>query len=382
MSTKVSASECVPIGEALLPKDGTTLDYVSLIRKVQRNPIVLLGEHHDNISHHRWQLQMITGLHTLNPKLVLGFEMFPRKVQPVLDRWIAGELSEEELLKQANWSEYWRFDPLLYIPIFQYARMNKIPMLALNVERSLVRSVGKEGWSAVSVDEKEGVSQPAPPSDGYREMLAGVFMQHGQHHGSDKTNQQILADTMAMPGFTKFVESQQVWDRAMAEAIVNAAKSHGESQVVALMGSGHMMYGFGVPEQLADLGAAKPSILIPWDPEFKCSYIQPDFADAVIGLVPMHFSDQEKEQKHPRIGIYLEKHDKGVLVTRVLEGSVGEAINVQKGDVIVEMAGQKVSEVADVIEIVQQTRFGTWLPFTVDRNDKQIELVAKFPAEE
>jgi hypothetical protein len=50
--------------------------------------VLLLGEQHDDADHHQWQLQVLAGLHALRPEMIIGFEMFPRRVQPVLDRWV------------------------------------------------------------------------------------------------------------------------------------------------------------------------------------------------------------------------------------------------------------------------------------------------------
>ena len=47
-------------------------------------------------------------------------EMFPRRLQPVLDRWVAGGLSEAEFLKQAEWDRVWHYDPQLYLPILHF----------------------------------------------------------------------------------------------------------------------------------------------------------------------------------------------------------------------------------------------------------------------
>jgi uncharacterized iron-regulated protein len=41
--------------------------------------------------------------------MVLGFEMFPRRVQPVLDRWSKGELSESDFLREVDWAQIWGF---------------------------------------------------------------------------------------------------------------------------------------------------------------------------------------------------------------------------------------------------------------------------------
>ena len=377
MPVLLKADDCVPIGKVLLPKTDAWTNTTKLIHASADKKIVLLGEHHDNLEHHRWQLQMITGLHTLNTDIVLGFEMFPRKAQPVLDRWVNGELTEQQFLQQADWATYWSFDASLYMPLFHYARMNKIPIYALNIERSLISQVGKLGWENISAEQREGISDPQPASEGYRQMLAGVFMQHGKHH-SETPTEALVSKAMAMPGFSRFVDSQLVWDRAMAEAIASGVRKHPQAQFLAILGSGHMMYRYGVPEQLKALAMPSPSVMVPWDTEFECEYIQADFADAVIGLKSIRFSEQEASNK-PRLGVYLEAADGGVKIGKVVAGSIAESLELQSGDLITVMAGSVITEVSQVIKIVQDTQFGTWLPFTIKRGDKLLDRVAKFP---
>ena len=103
-----------------------------------RRDVILLGEDHGNADHHRWQLQTLAALHVLKPRMVIGFEAFPRRLQPVLDRWVAGELSAQEFIAQSDWHKVWNFPPELYLPLFEFARVNRIPMLALNVERNVI----------------------------------------------------------------------------------------------------------------------------------------------------------------------------------------------------------------------------------------------------
>ena len=64
----------------------------ALLARMARQQVVLLGEVHDSAEDHRWQLHTLTQLHALQPQLAIGFEMFPRRVQAVLDQWVAGEL--------------------------------------------------------------------------------------------------------------------------------------------------------------------------------------------------------------------------------------------------------------------------------------------------
>jgi uncharacterized iron-regulated protein len=110
---------------------------------------VLLGEQHDEPDHHQWQLQTLSALHAVRPVTAIGFESFPRRIQPVLDAWVAGELSPKQFLERSEWEKVWSFPAELYMPIFEFARVNRIPMVALNVERSLTKAVSDKGWDAV-----------------------------------------------------------------------------------------------------------------------------------------------------------------------------------------------------------------------------------------
>jgi len=140
-----------------------------------QRPVVLLGESHDNAEHHRWQLHTLAALHGHNPDMILGFESFPRRVQPVLDQWVNGELDPIAFLEAADWAKVWSFDPTLYLPLFDFARQNRIPMIALNVDRDFVVRVRREGWSAIPADERLGLSDPASAALAYRESLAEVY---------------------------------------------------------------------------------------------------------------------------------------------------------------------------------------------------------------
>ena len=103
--------------------------------------------------------------------MAIGFEAFPRRVQPVLDRWVAGELDAAAFLTQAEWQKVWNLPPQLYLPLFEFARIHRIPMFAMNVDRELTRAIAAEGWDAVPGTRKEGVGRPAAPSVGYVEAL-------------------------------------------------------------------------------------------------------------------------------------------------------------------------------------------------------------------
>lgn len=374
--------------------DGTHPAPPSLIRTLAAKAVVLLGESHTSRDDHRWQLQTLAALHAHNPNMVIGFEAFPRSVQPVLDRWIRGELSEPAFLKAARWHEVWRFDPDLYMDLFHFARINRIPMVAMNVENALIRAVRAQGWSAIPLDAREGVSTPAPATPGYLEILKAVYDEHApkKRHGAAPLPPEgqkapaapAIADGVDADGFARFAEAQVTWDRAMAEALARARGGAPGTVVVGIVGRGHLEYGFGIPRQLADLGVKETAVLLPWQPDRPCADLaRPDgtpLADAVFALADL--PDAPGTPK-PRLGVFIEPAPPGgpagIRVRDVVAGSVAEAAGINAGDILQRAAGTTLSGTESLIAIVQAQAPGTWLPLAVARGGAVLELVAKFP---
>ncbi len=342
-----------------------------------RQQAVLLGETHEDPEHHRWQLHTIAALHALRPEMVLGFEMFPRRVQPILDEWVAGRLTDTEFLARVEWPRVWGYDAQLYLPIFQFARMHRIPMLALNVERRLVGRVGDVGWAAVPAAEREGVTEPAPADREYAVRLHQSYLDHQPPEGRLPTEQKQPSEVeLADVKFRRFVEAMQVWDRAMAQGIAAPLQRDDPPLVVAIMGSGHVRHGYGVPRQLRDLGVTRVAVALPWDPSDACAELVPGVADVVFGV---EARPQPARPDRPRLGISIDPAPTGVLVQSVVSGSIAEQAGIRAGDVIVRIAGESAAQPGDVIEAVRRQAPGTWLPITVKRGDETLDLVARFP---
>jgi len=362
------------------PANGRQLSHQDVVATAAKAEIVLLGEAHDQADHHRWQLSVLAGLLAKTDSLVIGFEAFPRSVQPRLDTWIEGGWTGETFLDQVRWSEVWGFEPELYLPLFDFARLYRMPMVALNVERKLVSKVGQEGWAAVPVEEREGLGNPQPASDAYRLSLGKVYQQHvpakpkdGEHGGEGE--KMTLEEVMALPAFDRFVEAQLTWDRAMAEALAAARARSDRPQVVGIVGSGHLQNRFGIPHQLADLGIEEVAVLLPVTLEAACDDLDPGLADAVFVI-----ERQDGGQgPRPRLGVIIETAEEGVLIRDVAEGSVAAAAELQAGDLVREAAGQALERHGQLIEIVQRQAPGTWLPLRVQRGEQTIDVVARFP---
>ncbi|MDP1652966.1 MAG: ChaN family lipoprotein [Rhodocyclaceae bacterium] len=356
------ATACGQPGQWLVPAaaQAEPIRQASLLARMARQQVVLLGEAHDSAEDHRWQLHTLTQLHAQQPQMAIGFEMFPRRVQPALDQWVAGALSEDEFLQRAEWEKVWGFDAQLYLPLFHFARMNRIPMLALNVERSLIEAVGKQGWEAVPEAQKEGVSRPAAPTAAYREELRAVF----DHHPAKDRGE---------AAFPRFVEAQTLWDRAMAQVMAEHLQKTSGALVVGIMGAGHVRNGHGVAHQLKDLGIGQVGTLLTWDRAESCANLGKGFADA------LYLVEQPKTNP-PRLGVATEQDKDGLRITSVTAGSIAESSGLKSGDVIFEVAGQPAKSIMTLRAAVQRQAPGTWLPLKIRRGSSELEIVARFPA--
>jgi uncharacterized iron-regulated protein len=262
-------SNLVPFNGWFEVKSGRAIDNAPAA--LAKNRVILLGEQHDNPEHHRWQLETLTALVRLRPDLVLGFEAFPRRVQPSLDRWSRDELSSTAFLRDVEWSRIWGFDAELYLPLFEFARANHLPMVALNVDRETNRraAAGESDKNAL-----EGVGQPAPASLAYRERLLGWFNRHPMSAASAGFD---------AARFERFVRAQLFWDRAMAEAIARAV-NNASSLLVGIIGAGHIEYGDGVPRQLAAMDVRGVVTALPWAARSCAPETEPPIADYLFGV--------------------------------------------------------------------------------------------------
>src|SRR5262249_18138135 len=121
-------------------------DFETMLADLVRADVVFLGEQHDDPNTHRLELAVLEGLTRRHVPLVLGLEMFERDVQPILDQYLAGTITEEQFLAGSRpWPRY----ATKSRPLAEFAHLHQIPVIASNVPRRIASDVSKTGLSAL-----------------------------------------------------------------------------------------------------------------------------------------------------------------------------------------------------------------------------------------
>jgi uncharacterized iron-regulated protein len=216
-----------------------------IVPDLERSRVVLVGEHHNNSSHHRAQLRVIQVLRESGAKVAIGLEMFRMDSQDALDRWVDGKISSDEFqqIYYSNWNFPWE----AYSMIFEYARQNRIPMVGLNVPRDITRKVSRQGFQSLSKAQRGELPEVTCRVD--KEYMDYIKESYGAHaHG--KLN------------FTYFCEAQLVWDNAMAVNTLAYLNANPDAVVVILTGTGHAQKA-AIPRQIRQRSDVPYTVILP-----------------------------------------------------------------------------------------------------------------------
>jgi uncharacterized iron-regulated protein len=199
--------------------------------------VVFVGETHDSPQSHAAEVEILRGLNRRFPgQVALGLEMFRQPQQPLLNRWVQGELSEAEFVEATQWKRTWGFDFALYRPILELARTEHLDLIALNPPEEVQRKVREHSFEELSAEERAGLPQLGEVDPAQRALLKAIYEAHAAHG----------------KGFDGFLRVQLLWEESMAERAAaylgdpaNAAK-----RLVTLTGDLHVSYGLGLPKKL------------------------------------------------------------------------------------------------------------------------------------
>lgn len=332
--------------------------------------LIYVGETHDNPASHRIELQLLQALAERYPqRAALGMEMFTPEQQPVLDAWVAGQLSEKEFLKQSRWYQVWNFDFDFYRPLLQLARERRIPVIGLNASKELVRAVGSD---SLSPEQQQSLPQ-MDLTDPYQRALSEA----------------IFAGHAAGPnGTAGFIRVQTLWDETMADNIARYLQSEAGANrhMLVVAGGNHIRHGFGIPRRvfrrlpLSYVLVASMEIEIPASKADRLMDVEiPDFPMPAADFM-VYTAYEELKKDEVKLGIMLDDSSGKVVAKGVLPESSAAQAGVKEGDVLLSLDGQPLADNFDLIYEVKQKSAGHRGVLVVERDGQQQLLEVLFAA--
>lgn len=226
-------------------KTGKEVSFQAFLGDIENARVVIIGENHNEKSHHNIQLKIIRELNRKN-SIAVGMEMFQKKSNRKLEKWSSGMMDEKEMksLFAKEWSrEYYP----LYADILRFAKDNKIPLLGLNIPREITRKVASKGLNSLSQEEQKSLSQlSCDLTEDYREYLKKAY-------GLKSHKKE---------GFENFCAAQVLWDSNMAYHAVEFLKKNPKHQLILLAGSAHAQR-LGIPARIRVKMDVNMRIIIP-----------------------------------------------------------------------------------------------------------------------
>lgn len=296
--------------------------FAEVMEHLASKKIFYVGENHNQFSHHVMELEIIKNLHRRGKKLAIGMEMFQRPFQKPLDDYMEGRIEEREFLKKTEYFKRWGFDYNLYRPILEFARSERIRVVALNMSQEIVDKVFREGLGSLSEEEKKLVPSQMDFSDNvYKERLEKIFREH---------------EDFGVENFNFFYQAQVLWDETMSESIDEFLKTHPTDHMVVLAGNGHLAYGSGIPKRAARRNGYDYAILL------NDADLEKDIADYVL------FPKTIPGVTSPKLMVLLKEKGGKVEITGFPSGSSSEKAGMKAGDMILSIDRTPVREIDDL----------------------------------
>jgi len=227
------------------------VDYEEMLADLADVDVVFLGERHGVRRHHRWQARIIGDLAERGKLAALAVEHLETPQQEIVDDYAAGAISFEEFAKKTEWPQRWR-NYRQYRPSLEAAIKARRPILAANAPGPVIKAVFRKGGvDRLSDEQRRQLPERMRLQDDTYQTLLEILL--GVHVAANDKNLRAM------------VEAQIARDEHMAEKIVAARKrlNDAEGPVVVLCGAGHVAYGLGTADRVAErLPSSRQRIVI------------------------------------------------------------------------------------------------------------------------
>lgn len=215
---------------------GNPVKLAQIIDALQTADVVFLGEQHDDATAHGLQFEIFRQAFERYGKtrpVALALEMFERDTQAVIDEYLQDLINEPNFISASRaWGNY-KTD---YRPLVEFAKQNRLPIIAANAPRRYVNLVARKGREALNKLSPQAKSNLAPlpyapASKEYADKFAALMGGMASH------NSNVL-------------DSQSLWDATMADSIAKTLNANKNALVVHLNGGFHTERRLGTVEHL------------------------------------------------------------------------------------------------------------------------------------
>ena len=334
---------------------GDRVEIDDLAARLDSARLILFGETHAHAAVQQAERQLLDALARRGRRVLVGLEMLPASVQPALDRWVRGEGSEADLVRDTHWYRHWGFHFGHYRELFLFARQRGTPLVALNVEREVITTVRRQGFEGVPAADRPKLPPRIDLDSAEHRRLFSAYM-GGGHQG--------MTPEMEAGMF----RAQCTWDAVMGWNAVRALERESDPRavMVAVMGSGHVAYGLGVRRQAALWGrpatALVVAVVVEGEPRDRMA--RGSLADFVWGVPP-----DDGPARFPSLGATLSDRPgtAGPGVDGLRQDAPAARAGIRKADVIVAVDGVETPDKEAVLREMAAKAWDTQVQVTVVR---------------
>lgn len=187
----------------------------------QANVLFFGEEHNDSVGHYLEAAIFKKIAEVYQNKTALTMEMFHTDVQPIINEYLNGNISEKNFIKEARaWNNYKDYKPMI-----ELAKANKLDVIGGNAAARYSNTVTKSGLEALAqLPEMSKQFIPPLPID----TAIGPYY--------DKFIATLGGHNM---GGMKIYQTQNFWDATMAWSIAKYAKVHKGIKIFQVNGRFH-----------------------------------------------------------------------------------------------------------------------------------------------
>lgn len=216
--------------------------FEAVVTNLAEAEIIVVGEEHDDLLAHRFQVELVRGLHERCPELVLSLEMVERDQQKPLEEYLEGAIDDRTFVETIRSGSRGQNTFIKHcLPLIRLAKQLNIPVVAANAPRMLVRAARVEGYEhleSMPPETRRLFDIPDQLDDGpYRRRVEQLMWNAGSI--IDRT--QIDA----------FMRAQELWDQTMARSVLGALEAGGDP-VVLVVGRFHGDFGGGTINRILE----------------------------------------------------------------------------------------------------------------------------------